>query len=72
VALNSPITVPIAEFSAMPRLLAVISVGAEFAERWPEIKHNETTREKQEDTKPAFECGHKRDFINDLIHKFYE
>ena len=56
----------------MARLLGLMSVGAEFAERWPEIKHNGTTREKQEDTKPAFECGHKRDFINDLIHKFYE
>ena len=31
VALNSPMTVPIAEFSAMVRLLALISVGAEFA-----------------------------------------
>lgn len=33
VALNSPITVPMAEFSAMVRLLTLMSLGAEFAKR---------------------------------------
>ena len=32
VALNSPITVPIAEFSAMARLLALISLGGRLLE----------------------------------------
>jgi len=53
VALNSPITVPIAEFSAMVRLLALISVGAEFAERTHGNRHSETTKEKQERENPA-------------------
>ena len=53
VALNSPITVPMAEFSAMVRLLALISVGAEFAERTHGNRHSETTKEKQEEENPA-------------------
>ena len=53
VALNSPITVPMAEFSAIIRLLALISVGAEFAERTHGNRHSETTKEKQENENPA-------------------
>ena len=47
VALNSPMTVPIAEFSAMVRLLALMSLGAEFAVRTHGNRHNENTKEKQ-------------------------
>ena len=47
VELNSPITVPIAEFSAMVRLLALISVGAEFAERTHGNRHSETIINKR-------------------------
>ena len=57
VALNSPITVPIAEFSAMVRLLALMSVGAEFAERTHGSRHRETTYDKQAEEKPARVLG---------------
>ena len=57
VALNSPITVPIAEFSAMVRLLALISVGAEFAERTDGNRHSETAYDKQAKEKPARVLG---------------
>ena len=45
--MNSTITVPIAEFSAMVRLLALISVGAEFAERTHGNRHSETIINKR-------------------------
>ena len=67
VALNSPITVPIAEFSAMVRLLALISVGAEFAERTHGNKHSETTKEKQEEENPARVRVLTRVFFNGVI-----
>jgi len=63
VALNSPITVPIAEFSAMVRLLALMSVGAEFAERTHGNRHSETTKEKQEEENPARRRVDTRVFI---------
>ena len=65
--MNSPITVPIAEFSAMVRLLAVISVGAEFAERTHGNKHSETTKEKQEEENPARVRVAARVFIKGAI-----
>ena len=53
VALNSPITVPIAEFSATVRLLALMSVGAEFAERTHGNRHSETIINKRVKNKLA-------------------
>ena len=46
-------TVPMEEFSAMVRLLALILVGAEFAERTHGNRHSETTKDKQEGENPA-------------------
>ena len=55
VALNSPITVPTTEFSAMVRLLAEISVGAELALRREWLKSNTTERAKKLGTKELAE-----------------
>ena len=51
VALNSPITVPIAEFSAMVRLLALMSVGAELALRREWLSSSATEKAKKFGTK---------------------
>ena len=67
VALNSPITVPMDEFSAMVRLLTVMSVGAELAERTHGNKHSETTKEKQEEESPARVRVGTRGFIKGAI-----
>ena len=67
VALNSPMTVPIAEFSAMVRLLAFMSVGAEFAERTHGNRHSETTKDKQEEENPARGRVGTRVFIKGAI-----
>ena len=70
VALNSPIIVPIAEFSAIVRLLALISVGAEFAERTHGNRHSEKTKDKQEDVNPARGTVSARDFIKCSIQNY--
>jgi len=68
VALNSPMTVPMAEFSAMVRLLALISVGAEFPFKSDVVNTKETERVKKFGTKNLEEMGHFQ-FLGKILEK---
>jgi hypothetical protein len=71
VALNSPITVPIAEFSAMVRLLALISVGAEFPFKRGEMSKKDTDKSKEFGTIRVDEKGRFRFLCKILEEKTF-
>ena len=55
----------------MVRLLALMSVGAEFAERTHGSRHSENTKEKQEEENPARGRVRTRVFIIGAIISNY-